>query len=192
MLHTNLNTWHAQESRKTERGEVGEKPGKSYPLSLTPSHPECGAVTHFRFWQQHKSHSSPCLQDVCHVYGCPSLFLPLSLYLHLTPSYTHLASSEKPLLETKTSKNILPFLVVAKSLLFLCVGGVLCVWVRALLFIVYLFGIFLHSLSQKKKLGIAEKNVTRVDQKQGQKHIEGYKRVRTPLKLDFRYCFLLL
>jgi len=192
MLHTNLNTWHAQESRKTERGEVGEKPGKSYPLSLTPSHPECGAVTHFRFWQQHKSHSSPCLQDVCHVYGCPSLFLPLSLYLHLTPSYIHLTSSEKPLLETKTSKNILPFLVVAKSLLFLCVGWFYVFGFERFCLLCICLAFSCTACRKKKKLGIAEKNVTRVDQKQGQKHIEGYKGVRTPLKLDFRYCFLLL
>lgn len=30
---------------------------------------------------------------------------------------------------------------------------VLCVWVRALLFIVYLFGIFLHSMLKKVEIG---------------------------------------
>jgi len=123
MLHTNLNTWHAQESRKTERGGGRGKTWKILPtLTHTiASRMRCCYPFPLLAAAQKPLESLPP--------GCvPCLWLPLtlpptlSLYLHLTPSYIHLTSSEKPLLETKTSKNILPFLVVAKSLLFLCVG----------------------------------------------------------------------
>jgi len=71
-------------------------------------------------------------------------------------------------------------------------GGSMCLGSSAFVYCVFVWHFLAQLVAKKKKLGIAEKNVTRVDQKQGQKHIEGYKGVRTPLKLDFRYCFLLL
>lgn len=125
MLHTNLNTWHAQNEScgkhwEWERGKMVGNPGiqtVKNPAHLTSPTSKMRCCYPFPLLAAaHKSHSSPCLQDVCHVYCCHSLSLSPSL----SDSYPLQTSQQKTLLETKTSKNIFPFLVVAKSLLCAC------------------------------------------------------------------------
>jgi len=157
MLHTNLNTWHAQNEScgkhwEWERGKMVGNPGiqtVKNPAHLTSPTSKMRCCYPFPLLAAaHKSHSSPCLQDVCHVYCCHSLSLSLSLWLLPPPNFP----AENPPGNKDKQKYFSVFSCRKKFALCLLVY-VLCVWVRALLFIVYLFGIFLHSMLKKVEIG---------------------------------------
>jgi len=131
MLHTNLNTWHAQESRKTERGGGRGKTWKILPtLTHTiASRMRCCYPFPLLAAAQKPLESLPP--------GCvPCLWLPLTLppTLSLSPSHSLLYPSRflgKTPPGNKDKQKYFAVFSCRKKFAFSVCWVVLCVWVRA-------------------------------------------------------------